>query len=228
MTISRGAASANRVDAASAIGQGARSMSTHTTNQRPALVPGAAPSTTPTKRRPGTAGYWIGAVVAVMATLGAVTWGAFAFLGWRAHVDAFVRVAPTETAVVFVTDAGTRLLYLEHDRTAAVPSVPAVTVTGPTGAEVPVAAYRGELRYDVPNVANRIGDAVLSFQAEKPGAYRVTLGSTDQGAIVAVGDNLLWTWGPQVVGIVALLLGGLFVGMTVVIVTAARRSSSRV
>jgi hypothetical protein len=161
-----------------------------------------------------------------MATLGAVTWGALAFLGWRAHVEAFARLAPQETAVISVTDTGTRLLYLEHDRTTAVPSVPAVTVTGPTGAEVPLAAYRAELRYDVPNVANRVGDAVLTFQADEPGAYRIAVGGTDQGATVAVGDNLLWAWGPQVVGIVALLLGGLFIGVTVVIVTAARRSTA--
>jgi hypothetical protein len=201
-------------------------MSTHTTKQKSVPVPGAAPSTTPTKRRPGTAGFWIGALIAVMATLGAVTWGAFTFMGWRAHVEAFVRLAPPDTAVVSVTGTGTRLLYLEHDRTTSVPSVPAVTVTGPTGAEVPVAAYRGELRYDVPNVANRIGDAVLTFQADEPGAYRVTVGGTGQGATVAIGDNLLWAWGPQVAGIVALLLGGLLVGLSFVIVTGAGRSSS--
>ena len=202
-------------------------MSTHITDERSRLVPVTTPSITPTKRRPGTAGYWIGGLVIIIATLGAVIWGTSAFVGWRAHAEAFPSVAPSATVVISVTDAGTRFLYLEHDRTAAIPPVPAVTVTGPTGADVPLAAYRGELRYDVPNRANRVGDAVLTFKADKPGAYRVAVGGIDEGAAtVAVGDNLLWVWGPQVVGIVALFLGGLLIGLILLIVTAARRSGS--
>ena len=203
-------------------------MSTYSTTRRSAPAPGAAPSTTPARRRPGTAGYWIGALVVVLATLGAAVWGAFTFLGWQAHVEDFPRLTPPGTAVVSVTDTGTRFLYLEHDRTTAVPSVPDVTVTGPAGADVSLVAYRGEMRYDVPGAANRIGDAVLTFQADEPGTYRVTVADADQGTIIAVGDDLLWGWGLQVVGIVALLLGGLLVGLVVVIVTAARRSGSTI
>lgn len=198
-------------------------MSTHTTtNTSP--VPGAARPTTPTRRRPSTAGYWAGALVAVMATLGAVVWGTFAFLGWRAHVEDFPRLTSPDTAVVSVTDTGTRFIYLEHDRSTAVPPVPTVTVTAPSGAEVPMTAYEGEMRYDVPGVANQIGDAVLTFQANETGAYRVTVADADTGTTTAIGDDLLWGWGPQVVGVVALLLGGLLVGLTLVVITAARRS----
>jgi hypothetical protein len=159
-----------------------------------------------------------------LATLGAVVWGAFAFLGWQAHVEDFPRVTPPDTVVVSVVDTGTQFVYLEHDRSTAVPAVPTVTVTAPSGKEVPLSAYEGEMRYDVPGVANEVGDAVLTFPADETGAYRVTVADADQGTTVAIGDDLLRGWGPQVVVVVALLLGGLLVGLTLVIITAVRRS----
>jgi hypothetical protein len=202
-----------------------RTMREHT--DRPVPVPGAAPSTTPAKRRPSTTGYWLGALVAVLAILGALTWGTFTFLGWQAHVEDFPRLSPPGTVAVSVTEPGTRFLYAEHDRSTAVPSLlPAVTVTGPSGAFVPLTAYRAEMRYDVPHDTNQVGDAVLTFQAHEPGTYRVTVATADHGTTVAVGDDLLWGWAPRVVATIALLLGGLLVGLTLVVVTAARRSGT--
>jgi hypothetical protein len=199
-------------------------MTTYSTKNTASGTPGAPLPTTPPRRRPSTAGYWIGAGIAIVATLAAVVWGAFTFLGWRAHVEDFPRVSPPGTAVVSVADTGTRIIYLEHDRATPVPPTPSVTVTAPSGAGVPLAEYRAEMRYDVPGVTRRVGDAVLSFQAQEPGSYQVTVADTEPGAVVAIGDDLVWAWGPQVVGIVALLLGGLLVGLLTVIVTAVRRS----
>lgn len=200
------------------------STSITTNNRAAAPAPGALPPTPPAARRPSTAGYWIGILIAVLATVGAVVWGVFAFLGWQAHVDDFPRLTPPGTVAVSVTDPETRFIYLEHDRSTPVPDVPFVTVTGPSGAEVATAAYENELRYDVPGVANRIGDAVLSFEASETGTYRVTVADSEPGTVVAVGDNLIWGWGLQVVGIVALLLGGLIIGVTMVVITAVRRA----
>ena len=67
---------------------------------------------------------------------------------------------------------------------------------------------------------------MLTFPADQPGTYRVTVAEAEQGTVVAVGDSLLWGWGPQVVGIVVLLIGGVLVGLTVVIVTAVRRAGA--
>jgi hypothetical protein len=197
-------------------------MSNYITTNR--STPGNPPSTPATRQRPSTAGYWIGALVAVVATFGAIVWGTFLFLGWQAHVGDFPRITPPGTAVVSITESGTKFIYVEHDRSTAVPAAPAVTVTGPSGARVPLAAYHAELRYDVPQDANNVGDAVLTFRASEPGGYQVTVTSAEPGTTVAVGDDMLRGFGPQVVGVVALLLGGLLVGATVVIVTAARRS----
>ncbi len=199
-------------------------MSTYTNTNRPTQVPGAPGA--PPRAGVSAAGYWVGALVAVLAVLGALVWAAFAFLGWRGHVEDFTRVTPPGTAVVTVTDTGTAYVYLEHDRSTAVPPVPVVTVQGPSGAEVGLTAYRGEMRYDVPEVANRIGDAVLTFPADQPGTYRVTVGNAEDGTTIAIGDDLVWAYAPQVVGIVALVLGGLLVGLALVVVTAIRRSTS--
>lgn len=200
-------------------------MSTHTTSSSSSTPgPGTAPPTTPTRRRPSTTGYWLVALLAILTTLGALTWGAFTFLGWQSHVEDFPRLTPPGTAAVSVTDTGTRFLYLEHDRSTPVPSIPAITVTGPSGTEVALTAYQDEMRYDVPNVANRIGDAVLTFPADEPGTYQVTIADTDPDTTLAVGDNLVRGWGPQVIGSVALLLGGLLLALILVIITAARRS----
>ena len=196
-------------------------MSTDMTNRYAAR--GTAPSTTTTSRRPGTAGYWAGAVIAVVATVGAVVWGVSTFLGWQAHIEDFTRVTPPGTAVISVSDTGTRFVYLEHPRGTAAPATPEIGVTGPTGAAVPSATYDG-VRYDVPGVADRIGDSALTFEANEPGTYRVTVAEAERGTVVAVGDDLLWGWAPQVVGVVVLLVGGLLVGLIVVIVTAVRRA----
>ena len=195
-------------------------MSTDITSNRSA----AAPTITPSRRRPSGAGYWVGTLVAVLATLGALAWAAFAFLGWRADVQDFPRFEAPGTAVVSLTDTGTQFVYLEHDRSTPISEVPSVTVTGPAGTDVRVTAYSREMRYDVPGVSNQIGDAVFTFHANEVGSYRVTVADAAPGTTVAVGDDLLWAWGPQVVGVVALLLGGLLVGLTMVIVTAVRRS----
>ncbi|HYN29198.1 MAG TPA: hypothetical protein VES95_04920 [Dermatophilaceae bacterium] len=210
-------------------------MSTHTTTPTTPTTPTPQTTTTPQtpqtptapaapRRRPGTAGYWVGALVTLVATLGALLWGAGAFLGWRAHIEDFPRVTVPGAAVVTLTDTGTRILYVEHDRSITDPAVPAITVTAPSGATVPVSAYSGEMRYDVPGATGRVGDAVAVFTATEPGAYRLTIPASDTDATVAVGDDLVWGWGPQLAGIVALFLGGLVAGLALVVVTAARRS----
>jgi hypothetical protein len=191
---------------------------------RSVAKPGTTSTTGPAKRRPSSAGYWLGTLVVVLATLGALVWGAFAFLGWRAEVQDFQRFHAPDSAVVSLTDTGTWFVYVEHDRSTPVSEAPVVTVADPAGTAVPVTAYRGEMRYDVPGVSNQVGDAVFTFHANQVGGYRVTVADAAQGTTVAVGHDLLWAWGPQVIGIVALFLGGLVIGLTMVIVTAVRRS----
>lgn len=197
-------------------------MTTYTTVDTRTTTP--SPARARDGRRPGPVGYWLGALVALLAALGAVAWGTVAFLGWQTHVQEFPRLALAGTVTVSVPDSGTRVVFLEHERSAPVPSAPAVSVTGPSGAELPLSAYGAELRYDVPGDVNRIGDAVLTFEANEPGTYLVTVAGLPGGTTVAVGDDLVSGWGPQVLGSVALLLVGLLLGVVIVIVTFARRA----
>ncbi|KAB7745428.1 hypothetical protein GA707_05725 [Nostocoides sp. F2B08] len=197
-------------------------MSTHTTT--PATDLRASPTAQAT--RPGTAGYWLGALVAILATVAALMWGTTTFLDWRSHLQDFSRLTADGTISVSVTDPGRFFVYLEHDRSTAVPTTPAVTVTGPSGEEAALRAYGAQLRYDVPGEPGQVGDAVLSFAADRTGTYAVVVADLEPGTAVAVGDHLARGWISPVVGSVALLLGGLLLGTVIVIVTAARRASA--
>ena len=197
-------------------------MSSPTTlGTRPASTHVASPHDRP---RPGMTGYWVAALVAALGTLAALAWGAAAFLGWQTHVQEFLRLDHPGVVAISVPDSGTRFIYLEHDRSIPVPPTPAVSVTGPSGAQVPLSAYPSELRYDVPGDADRLGDAVLTFAADEPGAYSVTVAAMEDGTTVAVGDDLVSRWAPRVVGSIAVLLGGLLLALVIVVVTAARRA----
>lgn len=197
-------------------------MSTHTTAHATDLR--ASPTTPST--RPGTFGYWLGALVAVVATVAAMIWGTTTFLDWRSHVQDFSRLAAEGTTSVSVTDPGRLFVYLEHDRSAVAPTTPSVTVTGPSGEEVALRAYGPQLRYDVPGEPGRVGDAVFSFAADRTGTYEVVVADLEPGTAVAVADHLARGWIAPVVGSVALLLGGLLLGTVIVVVTAARRASA--
>jgi hypothetical protein len=200
-------------------------MSTQTTAPTTGLQ--AAPTTsTPPAKRPGTWGYWLGALVAILATAGAIAWGTTTFLDWRSHVQDFPRLTAEGTTSVAVTDPGRLFVYVEHDRSAVRPAAPSVTVAGPAGDAVQLRAYGAQLRYDVPGEPGRVGDAVLSFQADQTGTYQVTVADLEPGTAVAVGDHLARGWVAPVVGSIALLLGGLLAGVVLVIVTAARRAST--
>ncbi|MGA8046680.1 MAG: hypothetical protein WCA30_10510 [Dermatophilaceae bacterium] len=211
-------------------------MSTHTTTPSTTTPTtttglGSPPTTAPTPpaspaARPGTWGYWLGALVAILATAGAIAWGTMTFLDWRSHVQDFSRLTAEGTTSVSVTDPGRLFIYVEHDRSATRPAAPSVTVAGPTGDAVALRAYGAQLRYDVPGEPGRVGDAVLSFQADEPGSYQVTVADLEPGTAVAVGDHLARGWIPPVVGSIALLLGGILAGVVLVIVTAARRAST--
>lgn len=200
-------------------------MTTHSTT--PATGLRTSP-TTPTARstRPGTWGYWLGALVAIVATAGAIVWGTTTFLDWRSHVQEFSRLTADGTTSVSVTDPGRLFIYVEHDRSAVRPAAPTVTVDGPDGSAVALRAYGAQLRYDVPGEPGRVGDAVLAFPADQPGTYQVTAADLEPGTAVAVGDHLARGWISPVAGSIALLLGGLLLGTVIVIVTAARRASA--
>jgi hypothetical protein len=198
-------------------------MSTHTSITGPPVSPATTPPSA--ARRPGTTGYWLGALVAILATVGALAWGTLTFLDWRSDLRELSRLTSPGTTSVSVVDPARIFVYVEHVRTATA-ATPTVSVIGPSGDDVVLRPYAAQLRYDVPGEPGRVGDAVLSFAADRPGDYQVTVTGLQPDTAVAVGDHLARGFIPEVVGSIGLLLGGLLAGLVLVVVTAARRAGS--
>jgi hypothetical protein len=93
-----------------------------------------------------------------------------------------------------------------------------LSVTGPGGVAVPVAAYRSSARYDLD--PGRAGRAVATFEATTAGPYRVSAArATEAGATLAVGEDIargvvLTRLGAVVLGLVTVLTAVLVAGVT--------------
>jgi hypothetical protein len=191
------------------------------------VSPGAVlPPSTSTPPRPSTRGYWIGGLLTATAVVGAVVWVVVAFFDYQHQIDRFPRTTIPGVATVQLSDTSTQVLYYENTRGTTTPTLTelGLTVTAPNAATVPVTAYKGDLRYDVPS-NGRIGRAVAEFHPTQPGAYRITSVPT-AGATgsLAVGSDIVWDIAPHVVGAAALFLIGGGAGIALLVVTGVRRS----
>jgi hypothetical protein len=182
-----------------------------------------------TPHRPSIRGYWIGGALMAAAVAGAAIWAVLTYFGYLNQVDSFQRMTAPGTATVHVTQATTRVLYYEGP--GPVPSLGqlGIHVTGPTGDAVKVIPYTTELIYHAPLVnPTRTGTAIASFDATTPGDYRINVGpTTGAGATIAIGGDILWDAAPHVIGTIAVFLVGMGAGLTLIVVTAVRRSSAR-
>jgi hypothetical protein len=161
-----------------------------------------------TPHRPSTVGYWIGGALLAAGVVGAAIWAVLTYSGYLNQVNSFQRMTTPGTATVHVTRATTRVLYYESPGLA------------------PSLAYPTEVIYHAPLVSpTRTGKAVASFDATTSGNYRIN--ATGTGGTIAIGGDILWDFAPHVVGIIAVLLVGMGAGVTVMVVTAVRRSSGR-
>jgi hypothetical protein len=182
-----------------------------------------------TPHRPSSLGYWIGGALIAAACIGAAIWAVLAFVGYTNQVNSFQRMTVPGTATVHLTQPATRVLYYESQGPAPSLAQLGVHVTGPAGGAVTVTPYSGDLRYDVPPVnPTRVGKAIASFDATTPGNYTIS-GSkaTRTGGMIAIGSDLLWDAAPHIIGIIAVFLVGVGAGLTLIIITAVRRSSAR-
>lgn len=182
-----------------------------------------------TGRKASRLGYWIGSGLVAAACIGAAAWVVVAFLGFMSQVNGFQRMTVPGTAAVQVAHAGTRIVYYESPRTVSPPGQLLIRVTGPAGKPVAVSTYHGDLRYDVPGVAGRAGKAIASFQAAAAGDYRISAGrGAGAGGTLAIGGDVLWDAVPHIAGATAVLLLGGGAGLTLIIITAVRRSARTV
>ncbi len=194
-----------------------------TSPARPPVRPAGTP------HRPSALGYWIGGGLIAVVCIGAAVWAILTYFGYLNQVNGFQRIIVPGTATVHVTQPTTQLLYYEGQGSAPSLGQLGIHVTGPAGNAVTVIPYPGELLYHAPLVnPTRSGTAIASFDATTSGNYRVNASPTSgTSGTVAIGGDILWDFGPHVVGIVAVFLIGMGAGLTMIIITAVRRSSAR-
>jgi hypothetical protein len=131
-----------------------------------------------------------------------------------------------------VTETGDQLVYYIGETDTSWREL-GLTVTDPDGQAVEVrncllgtkvatiAAHDHEREY-----TTHPDFAVATFRADKTGGYEIaTTSAAENGAEIAVGENLV---GPVVVGLLgalAIVVGGIATGVTLIVVTAVRRSA---
>jgi hypothetical protein len=182
-----------------------------------------------TPHTPSSLGYWIGGGLIAAACIGAAIWAVLTYFGYLNQVDSLQRMTMPGTATVHLTQPTARVLYYEGPGPAPSLGQLGIHVTGPAGKAVIVIPYTTELIYHAPLVnPTRSGTAVASFDATTTGNYRIYAHpATGTGGTIAIGRDLLWDAAPHVAGTIAVFLVGTGAGLTLIIITALRRSSAR-
>jgi hypothetical protein len=149
----------------------------------------APPRTAPGKR-PSVAGYWLAGALGFLGLALAITWFGIAAVRAIGQPEDFARASIPGQVAAPVTEAGTQVIYFEGNDTPSWTEL-GLTVAAPGGANVPLQAYDGDLRYDVPGSSHLVATAVARFDASTTGKYLVTAtGSEEPGAKLAIGEDI--------------------------------------
>jgi hypothetical protein len=144
-------------------------------------------------------------------------------------VDDFTRISVPGSGQVTIDDPGGYSIYHEYfgagsdDFGRDFQSTPGVTVTDPSGAEVPLREYSTTVTYDF---GGHEGEGIFTFEAEQAGAYQVTT-TGDSTSTIAVGPGIGRGLVSSIVGGFVVGAIGVIAGIVVAIVTGVRRSRSR-
>ncbi len=196
-----------------------------TTTMAPA--PPRRPDTASSRKMPSTAGYWIGAIVAVVGLALAATLGVMTFVRMNDHLNTFPRMSIPGTMTVNLDASTGRTIYVEWIAPLPLAALD-LRVTDPNGKEVVVRPYVIDLHYDVPGFTGNMGHAVGTFNTTVAGPYQIeAAGTAPSGTTLAVGDTFYTSILGYGLGAFAALLLALGGGLTLVIVTAVRRSRAR-
>ena len=148
---------------------------------------------------------WIAGTLVLLGIGVAIWWGIVTYLRMLDRISAFERVPIPSSGVTVTSEPVTKVFYVEATRRTPVPAV-RFAVLDPGGRAVEVRMYEGDLRYDVPDKPGRIGRAVATFEANAEGLYSINvIGSSTEGAIVAIGDDVARPSVPQILGALFLL-----------------------
>jgi hypothetical protein len=159
----------------------------------------------PPAPRNGRRPRWIAGSIVLLGVGVAIWWGVATYLGMLDRISSFERVPIPSSRVTMISEPVTKVLYVEAARRTPMTDV-RFAVVDPSGRDVAVRIYEGDLRYDVPNEPGRIGRAVATFEANAEGPYSIDVfGPNTQGSIVAIGDNVARPSVPAILGALFLL-----------------------
>ena len=172
------------------------------------------------------AGYWIGALLVVLAIVGAVTFGGLSLAGLADDVDAFERVSAPGQGTVRL-DARKYVVYLEGaDGDERSPPIDVTIGDARTGRPLPIDTYTASLTYAL---GGHAGAARGTVTPPRAGDYAIRArgGGGDPLAAVALGPSIAGKLARTIVG--ALAIGGVLglTGLGLLVATAVRRSNAK-
>lgn len=180
------------------------------------------PSPPPAVRRPSTAGYWIAALVAVITVGGGGIALVLGLAGMQQMIEDYARTPVPGSVTVQAEEPTTFVVFSEGLDSEPTDHGGSIAVTGPNGDAVPLLPYVGEVTYETGT--GSAGTALATFRAATTGTYMVTARGNVPNAQIAVGEDV------PVVRTVLLPLGvgalGMAIAITILIVTATRRSAA--
>ncbi|MBF6193476.1 hypothetical protein [Nocardia implantans] len=172
-------------------------------------------------------GRWfaLGGVLIGVGIIGGIILGAFGFLQTSGRIDDFQRVKVPGSGVVNLAESGGYTVYLEYSGASS--RGPSGTVNlrvlDPEGKHAELRKYDATVTYSFGSHEGRAG---FSFDAAKPGAYRVTTAGSSE-VTVAIGQGLGSSFVGTLLGALALGFGGVVLGVLVIVVVAVKRSANR-
>ena len=177
-------------------------------------------------------GYWLAAVVMLAGLIGGGVLTAVTGYGAYERLTDMPRAAVPGGVTFDVSDTGDQLVYYIGEADTSWREL-GLTVTGPDGQAVQVKNYL--LGAKVATIAAHDHQheytthpefAVATFKADRTGGYEIaTTSAAENGAEIAVGENLV---GPVVVGLLgalAIVVAAIATGVVLIVVTAVRRSA---
>lgn len=182
--------------------------------------PVGSPSITPSGRWFALGGALIG-----LGIIGGIVLGAVGFLQTSGRIDDFQRVKVPGSGVVNLAETGGHTVYFEYSGASsrAASGTVNLRVLDPDGKHVELRKYDATITYSFGRHEGRAG---FSFEAAKPGAYRVTTAGSSE-VTVAIGPGLGSSFVGALLGALALGFGGVTLGVLVIVVVAVKRSANR-
>lgn len=177
-------------------------------------------------------GYWLAAAILLAGLIGGGVLATFTGLDAYERLTDMPRAAVPGDVTFDVTDTGEQLVYYIGEADTSWREL-GLTVTGPDGQAVQIKNHL--FGTDVATIAvhdhhheydTHPDFAVATFRADQTGGYEVaTTVAAENGAEIAVGENLVGPVVVRLLGALAFVLAGVVTGVTLIIVTAVRRSA---